>query len=607
MKKLASGLLLAIILLALSFPTFAQSQLIGEELDPVTYNLDVSADDAKVEIIRKRYVSLKDWDMGSQLRLDLFPDIDILSYIEDIEIYGKRKTWKGRIAGSDFAYVLISEQEGIYFGKIVTPDLRSFQLQYKGEPVYGIYEVDPTNIVQDENDQVILETEDLIEGDNGICEASYSCSAVEIDILVVYTPAAKAGMGNSTSAIEAAIAGAITEMNAVNSNSGVPHTYNLVHVEEINFTESGTSGADLASLRNQNDGVMDNVHQLRFIHRADLVALVTSSIYCGVAYVQPNPTYFYADIGFSVTGLACMNTNLTFAHEVGHNMGLHHDWFVNTSPNPCRHHHGYVNQNAPAGFSHRWRTVMAYNNNCSNTFGFSCRRLPYWSNPDINMTGDPMGVPIGNSQPSNSAFALRRSSCLIAGLSNQLVPFPVVYQDWQAKTEGSEIVLNWSTSQEINNSGFEIEIRSESSEEFNKLAFVPGKGNSTESQSYSFNIKHSFPGIHYIRLKQIDYDGTFEYSSTKEVEIESEEQIYHQVFPNPSKEISNLEFLLYRSSEYKIDLMDIKGNLIRNLYNGKLNAGKHQFELYTKDLTPGLYFYSIRSLIDQEMGKLWIL
>ncbi|MEM6800305.1 MAG: T9SS type A sorting domain-containing protein [Bacteroidota bacterium] len=251
----------------------------------------------------------------------------------------------------------------------------------------------------------------------------------------------------------------------------------------------------------------------------------------------------------------------------------------------------------------RFRTVMAYNRQCG---GVNCIRIPYWSNPKLNYNGAPMGIARGNPKPSNSAFSLTRSSCLVAGLSDQLAPFPVVYQDWQAEAQGEEIFLNWSTAQEINNSGFEIEIRSTASEEFKKLDFVAGKGNSTELQNYSFNIKHAFPGIHYLRLKQIDYDGTFEYSSVKEIEIESEKQLYHRVYPNPAKGITSLEFLLYRTSEYKIELMNATGQVIQSIYDGELSAGQHQFEVDTQHLPSGLYFYSIHSLIDQEMGKLWI-
>ncbi|MEM6800304.1 MAG: zinc-dependent metalloprotease family protein [Bacteroidota bacterium] len=336
MKKLGSLLVLASILLL--FPFYSQAQLIGNPLNPSQYGLDVSADNFQSEIIRKRYVSLNDWDMGSQLSLKLFPDVEIVFDSEKIEFDGKIKIWTGHIPGNEDGYVIISEQAGLYYAKIVDAAFRTFQLVHKGASVYAIYEIDPNNIPQNENDHIIVE-EDVAESDNGICDPNYSCAAVTIDILAVYTPAAKNQMGSAVG-IQNAISVAIAEMNRINTRSGVPHSYRLVHMEETNFTESGNSSTDLNVLRNPTDGIMDNVHLLRYTHSADLVALITSSVYCGIAYIQEVSTVFFPSFGFSVTGVNCMNTNYTLAHEIGHNMGLQHDWFVNTRPYPCPHSHG---------------------------------------------------------------------------------------------------------------------------------------------------------------------------------------------------------------------------------------------------------------------------
>ncbi len=599
--KTCSFLVLAVILL----PLYSLAQLIGDPVDPNDFGLDESDDEFKFEIIRKRYVKLEEWNMGNQLSLLLFPDIEITSDLDFIERYGQTKSWKGNIQSDPSAYVIISEKNGVYFGKVVSPNLNTFLLVYKGASVYGIYEVDPSNIPQELDDQVLGEG-DGTEMSGSICDSSYVCPGVTIDVLVVYTPAARSATGNDAAALEASIATAVTELNTVNTNSGVQHSYNLVHTEEVVFTESGSASADLAALRSTNDGLMDNIHQLRYAHRADLVALITSSAYCGIGYVQPSPSFFYSDIGFSISGFSCMATNLTFAHEIGHNMGLHHDWYVNSSSTPCSHHHGYVNQNAQASSTRRWRTVMAYNSNCSSVFGFNCRRVPYWSNPNNTMTGDPMGVPIGSSQASDNAFALNRASCMVAAFSETLTSFPVIYQDWQVSKEGRNIILDWSTAQEVNNQGFEIEARSDTSEAFQKLAFVAGRGNSNEVHRYAYQFKDAFPGRHYFRLKQIDLDGQYAYSSIKEVEINGSNKLYHHVFPNPSAGITQLQLSLSQESEYRIDLMDIDGQIIENLQAGELKAGSHRFTFNTQGLSPGLYFYSIRSLSERVMGKIWV-
>ncbi|MCY3841311.1 MAG: leucine-rich repeat domain-containing protein, partial [Gammaproteobacteria bacterium] len=82
------------------------------------------------------------------------------------------------------------------------------------------------------------------------------------------------------------------------------------------------------------------------------------------------------------------------AHEFGHNMGLRHDRYVDAANTPSPYSHGYVNQRAfeeGAPASSRWRTIMAYVNQCT-AAGFSCQRILRFSNPDLTYEGDPMGI-----------------------------------------------------------------------------------------------------------------------------------------------------------------------------------------------------------------------
>ncbi len=71
-------------------------------------------------------------------------------------------------------------------------------------------------------------------------------------------------------------------------------------------------------------------------------------------------------------------------------MGAHHDWYVNDTVRPFVYNHGYLDADAA------WRTVMAYNSECSDR-GIYCSRIPYWSNPDLSYRGSPMGVQPGTS------------------------------------------------------------------------------------------------------------------------------------------------------------------------------------------------------------------
>ncbi|MBI3658915.1 hypothetical protein HY230_00370 [Candidatus Acetothermia bacterium] len=97
-----------------------------------------------------------------------------------------------------------------------------------------------------------------------------------IDVMVVYTPAARSAAGG-TSAIQAAIDLMVSTTNQAYTNSGITTRLNLVHSEEVSYTETGGT-EDLDRLTNSSDGFMDNVHSLRNTYGADLVALIRALV-----------------------------------------------------------------------------------------------------------------------------------------------------------------------------------------------------------------------------------------------------------------------------------------------------------------------------------------
>ena len=100
---------------------------------------------------------------------------------------------------------------------------------------------------------------------------------------------------------------------------------------------------------------------------------------------------------------------------------------------------------------------------------------------------------------------------------------PVELVSFNAEMIDGNVILNWSTATELNNSGFQIEKRQKSEvkgqTEFNNVGFVNGKGTTTEKTLYSFTDKNEKPGTYLYRLKQIDFDGTFSYSNEVEIEV----------------------------------------------------------------------------------------
>ena len=138
------------------------------------------------------------------------------------------------------------------------------------------------------------------------------------------------------------------------------------------------------------DGHMDDVHALRDRVGADLVHLIVGrSDNCGAAYVGS---------AFGITLRRCGGD--TFTHELGHNMGLHHDRYQvhhnegGVSPHPA---YGYVNQRSfEPGTPSFWRTIMSYSTQCFEvTGGYRCPQLFRFSNSRQQYNDDPLGVPYG--------------------------------------------------------------------------------------------------------------------------------------------------------------------------------------------------------------------
>lgn len=202
------------------------------------------------------------------------------------------------------------------------------------------------------------------------------CSLTTLDVMVFYTPAARAGAGG-VAAMETAIVSAIEQANEGHRESGAPIEFRLVHAAETVFTEAGTS-SDLYAFRNDGDGVMDEVHTLRDDYGADLMHLIIEppAAFCGIGFLMGAPSTGFEDYAFAVTVRTCIS-NRSFTHECGHNMGCHHD-IANASGTPSfPYSYGYRTPD------NAYRTIMAY---------APGTRVNRWSSPNVLYQGYTMGV-----------------------------------------------------------------------------------------------------------------------------------------------------------------------------------------------------------------------
>lgn len=230
-----------------------------------------------------------------------------------------------------------------------------------------------------------------------------------IDAMVVYTPASRAEAGG-TAPIEALIELAVAQANEALANSAISTRLELVHVGEVDYAEPGNGNIDLRRLRDPADGYLDEVHAWRDACRADVVTLVSNETpnVCGLAYTLSDLAIPFEDQAFNVVERRCL-TILTYAHEVGHNLGCRHD---RDNADQCGFGYAYGHRLTS---SQLYRTVMAYPPGS---------RIPYFSNPDLTYEDQPLGNDRDGPRPADNAGTITSTAIVAANWRPRCPPAP---------------------------------------------------------------------------------------------------------------------------------------------------------------------------------------
>ncbi len=150
---------------------------------------------------------------------------------------------------------------------------------------------------------------------------------------------------------------------------------------------------------------------------------------------------------------------------------------------------------------------------------------------------------------------------------------PVELSSFAATSDGFNVRLTGVPQQKTNNRGFEIERTADDASgslSWNKIAFVDGKGTTSETNEYLFTDKSiSKPGRYLYRLRQVDFDGRFEYSNIVDAVVTTP-SVYalHQNFPNPFNPSTTISFSLPVESSVKLSFYDAAGNLVEQFQKG---------------------------------------
>jgi photosystem II stability/assembly factor-like uncharacterized protein len=208
----------------------------------------------------------------------------------------------------------------------------------------------------------------------------------------------------------------------------------------------------------------------------------------------------------------------------------------------------------------------------------------------------------GTEKDLNAVFFINMNNGIAVGDSGTILKtnnggIPVALISFTAEVFESEIKFNWSTATETNNSGFEIlRFAQNDNNEWEDIGFVPGHGTTTETQHYSFTDNDLKPGKYQYKLKQIDYDGTFEYSQIVEADIPfANEFLLSQNYPNPFNPTTKIEFRIADFGFVNLKVYDILGREVAILVNEEKPAGEYEIEFNAANLPSGIYFYQLKA------------
>ncbi|HEY6626117.1 MAG TPA: T9SS type A sorting domain-containing protein [Ignavibacteriaceae bacterium] len=172
---------------------------------------------------------------------------------------------------------------------------------------------------------------------------------------------------------------------------------------------------------------------------------------------------------------------------------------------------------------------------------------------------------------------------------------PVELTSFAAASNGADVEVSWTTATETNNQGFDIERTSDGSV-FEQVGYVPGFGTTTEPKAYTFVDTKLGSGKYSYRLKQIDFNGSFSYSQTIEVEIVAPSSFgLEQNYPNPFNPTTTIRFSIPVETDVRLNVYNTLGQEVAEIINSKLKEGYHEIDFDAGTLTSGIYFYRLEA------------
>ena len=228
--------------------------------------------------------------------------------------------------------------------------------------------------------------------------------------------------------------------------------------------------------------------------------------------------------------------------------------------------------------------LSIYFNNGDGTFSYHMRAGVYWGATSpvfADFTGDGLKDVAALITLPPGGF-----TSAVAVIEGKYGAVPVELTSFSAVLSSNKILLSWSTATEINNRGFYIERKS--SGNWTEVGFVPGSGTISEPRSYNFTDEPGNAAVGakiYYRLKQVDYNGHFEYTNQVEAELMPQTYYLSQNYPNPFNPTTSIKFTILESGRIKVKIFDVLGNEVRTLLDETRSPGTYEINFDASGLS----------------------
>jgi len=256
-----------------------------------------------------------------------------------------------------------------------------------------------------------------------------------------------------------------------------------------------------------------------------------------------------------------------------------------TTKDPPGHGNGDIVSVSPGLRYGRFRITTS-----ASSFGASTADLAWYFNAGIYPT-----VVTAYDQTTSAIIDITVPASNTSDLNN--IVLPVEFASFTANINIRDVSLNWRTIKETNNKGFEIE-RRKTDEEWSKVGYIEGNGTTNTETSYKFDDKKLNTGKYNYRLKQIDYNGNFEYHTLNmliEVGLPTKFDL-SQNYPNPFNPKTKIDFELPLDCRVTLKIYDITGREIAALLNNEFKtADYYTIDFDASNFASGIYFYRLQT------------